>query len=33
MSYGMTADLLQDVLPLGASLNATMVRIHLQAKA
>ncbi len=33
MSYGMTADLLKDVLPVGESLNAASVRNHLQAVA
>ena len=33
MSYGMTADLLRDVLPVGESLNAATVRNHLQAVA
>ncbi len=33
MSYGMTADLLKDVLPVDASLNSSTVRNHLQAVA
>ena len=29
VSYGMTADLLKDVLPLGTTLNAATIRHHL----
>lgn len=33
MSYGMTADLLKDILPVSSTLNASTVKIHLESVA